>query len=75
MGKALTGILARAKGPTQKFPALLSPYYVPGGADPVLRDPKTTQFWKHSLRGKYKKKKITKPSIKADNQNEKRSHS
>ena len=53
MGKALTGILARAKGPTQKFPALLSPYYVLGGADPVLRDPKTTQFWKHSLRGKY----------------------
>lgn len=31
-GKTLTGLLARARGPSQKFPALLSTYYVLGRA-------------------------------------------
>ena len=35
----MPGILARAKGPTQKFPALRSTYYVLGGAGSSFEGP------------------------------------
>lgn len=70
--KALTGILARAKGPTQKFPAPLSTCAQWG----------RIQFWGTqklhnsgiNLREENTHKKTTKPSTKVNNQNEKRGH-
>lgn len=55
-GQTWTGVLTRARGQSQKFPTLLSTYYVPGRVWSSVWRPEMDTIWEPSLRRKNTKR-------------------